>query len=157
MSSPDRTLPVFLRDALLGAVTVAVLLAPVVLDAGPEFLGYPGFLLYLPLLAVHVATGGETEGPHEPGPLLVVAFVVALGLVTAGVASLVRARYDTSGLGTWRFAAAAAVAIAGTVGALFGVGALAGLLDATRLVAGGSLLSGLGLVGAGLLIAARAG
>ncbi|SFS03084.1 hypothetical protein SAMN05216559_2734 [Halomicrobium zhouii] len=157
MSAHDRAIPVFLRDALLAAVASAVLLGPVVLDIGPEFLSYPGYLLYFPLLGVYVVTGGETEAPHGPGIVHVVAFVLALGLVTAGTASLVRARYDTSALGTWRFAAAGAVAVTGTVGALFGGVALAGLVEATALVASGTLLAGIAMVGAGLVIAARAG
>lgn len=157
MSAHDRALPVFLRDAFVAAVAFAVLLTPVVLDAGPEFLGYPGYLLYFPLMVAYVVTGGETEAPHGPGTLHVVAFVLALGLVTAGVASLVRARYDTSALGTWRFAAAAAMAVAGTVGGLFGVVALSGLLEATPIVAGGAFLAGITLVGAGVLLAASGG
>jgi hypothetical protein len=52
MAVTGRSFPSFLRDAVVAAVVASLVLAPALTHVGPEFLRYPGYLLYFPLLVI---------------------------------------------------------------------------------------------------------
>ena len=155
MSSRRRPPPAFIRDTIIAAVLFAVVLAPAVYDLGPEVFHSLGYVLYVPLVVIHVVTGGETEGAHGPSTLLVVAYALALGVVTAGVTHVVRERINPERGATRRFALTAIPAVAGTLVALTGVGALGGFPNVGTTMAIAFLIGGIALVAGGLVLATK--
>jgi hypothetical protein len=156
MDSRVRSIPPFYRDAAIAAAVFALVLAPVVHNAGPAFLRYPGFLLYFPFLFAYILLGGETESPFGPSTVHVAVYVLVLALLTAAVARVIRRRFDTSGLVTWRFLVGALLAVAGTLAALLALLAFLDLYALSPLGPGVVLLLGAVALGAGLTIAATA-
>lgn len=144
-----------MRDTVVAAAVFAVVLIPPVYDVGPDVLAAPGYVLYAPLVLVYAATGGELEGAHGPAAPFVVGFALALGVVAAAVAHLLRRHVDTSGLARLRFVAAGALAVVGTLAGLLGLGALGSLLYVPTPTAVAALVGGVVLVAGGLALATR--
>jgi len=100
--------------------------------------------------------GGETEGPFGPTIVEVSVYVLQLALIAAGLAHVVRSRFETRGLATWHFPTAALLAVLGTSLTLVGTGAFAGLVAVAPVEMVVSLVLGALSLAAGVLLAIRA-
>ncbi|WP_123538310.1 hypothetical protein [Halosimplex salinum] len=81
---------VFLRDAVVATLLLAVPMGLYRAYVEPSFLRIPGIALYIPLVVVYTVLGGETENDFGPSILQIGLYLVVLGLLVATVAHYVR-------------------------------------------------------------------
>ncbi|WP_459191742.1 hypothetical protein [Halosimplex sp. J119] len=86
--SPRRA--VFLRDAVVATVLLAVPMALYRAYVEPSVLRIPGMVLYVPLLIGYTVLGGETENGLGPSVPAIGLYLVVLGILVAAVAAYVR-------------------------------------------------------------------
>lgn len=154
MLSRRVSLPPFVRDTIVAAIVYALIIGPTLLDLGPDLLATVGLALLTPMLMAYIMTGGETEWPYGPSTLLVVAYVLVLALLTAGVAHLLRTRFGLGGHRGFHFIIGGIPAVVGTILAILGSAGLAGFVEYETAVSVGMVIVGLVLVLGGLGIAA---